>query len=398
MKTAKLLTLAVLGLAAVTGCNKENGANDPMGITIKAGIGNMTKVSYEGNKSTFVAGDNLSLFAWTGDKTAIPNEWVVYNVTNTLASDGNWKPATQIKWADMVTEHYFIAVSPARTVTSLSEDPFVLDPATEKFQQSDLLFSTNLAGLKANDNPVELTFDHAMAKLNVNLAFRDQWTPLPKEDESAPNVEALVASVVATAKKNATLNYLTKTVTATGEQVAVSLNKLANANWTSLMVPQAGFRTISINLSGNDEWLGGNGTFVYNASEDIKLESGKITTVNLIVGRNQITLAPEGITITDWAEGETINNGEAQIPDDELLALKMGDYFIYYHEGDTWGDTFNIAENQQLYQAWNARISTGNIYITAQSTDYILYEDGSLVNPDDEINANGFYYFSSVQD
>lgn len=316
MKTAKFLTLAALALAAVTGCTKENGVNDdPMAITIKAAIGNMTKVSYDGNKSAFAAGDSLSLFAWIGEKTAVPSDLVVNNVTNKLATDGNWKPTVQIKWYDMVTAHYFIAVSPARTVTSFSEDPYVLDPAAEKYPVSDLLFATNLAGLNANDNPVELTFDHAMAKLNVNLAFRDQWTPLPKENETDPNVEALIASVVATAKKTATLNYLAKTVTATGDQAAITLNKIANASWTSLMVPQAGFRTIAINLSGNDEWLGGNGTFVYNATEDIKLESGKITTVNLIVGRNQITLAPEGITITDWAAGTSIASGEAQIPE-----------------------------------------------------------------------------------
>ena len=317
MKTAKLLTLAVLGLTAVTACNKEMGVNnDPMAITIEAGIGNMTKVSYDGLKSPVVTGDQLSLFAWTGDKTVVPVEKVVNNVTNTLASDGLWKPAVQIKWADMVTDHYFIAVSPARTVTSFSADPYVLDPAADKYQQSDLLFATSLAGLKANDNPVQLTFDHAMAKLNVNLAFRDQWTPLPKENETDPNIEAKVDSVFATAKKLATINYLAKTVAATGDQAKVVMNKVINASWTTLMVPQAGFRTITIKLAGNDEWLGGNGTYVFNATEDIKLESGKVTTVNLIVGRNQITLAPEGIVITDWASGTTISNGEAQIPEE----------------------------------------------------------------------------------
>jgi hypothetical protein len=93
------------------------------------------------------------------------------------------------------------------------------------------------------------------------------------------------------------------------------LNKTANASWTSLIIPQEGFRTITIYLDGNDEWLGGNGTYVFTHSADIPLESGKVTTVNLIVGRDQITLDEDGISITDWAAGEVIDNGEAQIPE-----------------------------------------------------------------------------------
>ena len=73
------------------------------------------------------------------------------------------------------------------------------------------------------------------------------------------------------------------------------------------MVPQAGFRTITIRLKGNDAWLGGNGTYVYNATEDIPLVSGKVTTVNLIIGRDQITLDENGITITDWTDAATVN-------------------------------------------------------------------------------------------
>ncbi len=316
MKIVRLFTVAALALA-LAACNKDGEKRVPSGIiSVDATIGTMTKVAYSGNSSAFETGDNLTLTAWTGSNTAVPEQRVVDRVNHTLTS-GEWVPATQIKWADMVTPHYFVAVSPARNIASFTADAYTLDPSADKFQQSDLLIATRLDGLVADDHRVELVFDHAMAKLNVNLTFRDQWTALPKENPEAPDTEALVASVSATGKTTATVNYLSKAVTATGDASAIAMNKLANANWTTLMVPQTGFRTVTIVLSGNDEWLGGNGTFVYNAPADITLESGKITTLNLILGRDQIVLADNGITITDWATDVSLPDGEAVIPEED---------------------------------------------------------------------------------
>jgi len=396
----KYIIIAAAAALSLVACNKDVLIKNTQAITVEASIGDMTKAAYDGDKTTFASGDSLSLFAWTGDKTAIPAKasLVVSNVTNTLGTDGKWAPKTQMLWDDMTTAHYFMAVSPARVVESFTADKFTLDPAAAKFQESDLLIATNVTGLVATSNPVSLKFDHAMAKLNVNLTFRNQWTP--GNPPVAPNTEAKIKGLEATAKDNATIDYLSKTVTATGEQAQLAMNKIQNANWTVLMVPQAGFRTITIKLEGNDEWLGGNDTYVFTHSEDIPLESGKYTTVNLIVGRDQITLDKDGVTISDWAAGAVIDNGEAQVP--ELLSLQVSfgamSYPIYYHEGDTWADTFEIAENQFLYQAVDARIQSYNIYITTGATDYILYEGNEeLVSSEDPVDPQGDYYFDNAE-
>ena len=300
----KYIILSMAALTVLAACNKESG-KDQKTITVKAGIGTMTKVAYTEDKSAFVEGDNLTLFAWTGEKTAIPEKLVVKGVDNTL-KNGLWQPEIQMLWADMTTPHYFMAVSPARTVTSFTADPYTLDSAADKFQQSDLLIAINDKGLVATDNPVSLVFDHAMAKLVVELAFHNQWTEGNPPSQTVIT-EAKIGAVAATAKDHATLDYIHKAVTATGEDAQVAMNKVENANWTTLMVPQAGFRTISITLEGNDAWLGGNGTFVFNSTTDIPLVSGKVTVVSLIIGRDQITLDKDGITITDWAsQGDAI--------------------------------------------------------------------------------------------
>ena len=302
----KKITLIALTLLAAVACNKD-GIKDVKHISVQAMLGGMTKVTYDGNKAAFAPGDNLAFFAWTGDKTAIPEKLVVNNVTNTMNDDGVWLPEIEMLWQDMVSPHYFMAVSPTREVESFTEDPYVLDPAAAKYQESDLLIAVNDAGLKANDNPVGMVFDHAMATLNVNLSFHNQWTQ-GNPPSQTQITEAKIKGIEATAKDHATLDYIHKAVTATGDATQVAMNKVKNANWTVLMVPQKGFRTITIMLEGNDDWLGGNGTYVFNAAEDIPIESGKITTVSLTIGRDQITLDKDGITITDWtSQGDPIS-------------------------------------------------------------------------------------------
>lgn len=310
----KKIVLISLALACAVACNKAGNNKEASGtITVNAGI-RETKVAYEGNKAFFEAADDLALFAWIGDKTAIPSQLVVNNVTNILGTDGLWAPVKQMLWYDMVTPHYFMAVSPSREVASFTADPYTLDPAKDKYEESDLLIAVNDAGLKANDNPVQLTFDHAMATLNVNLKFHNQWTEgnPPSQTEIT---EALVQGVSATAKDHATIDYIHKAVTATGEWAQVALNKVENASWTTLMIPQDSFSIIYITLDGNDEWLGGNGTYTFRSAEPIKLESGKVTTVNLIIGRDQVTLDKAGITITDWASQGDPTEGEIFKPE-----------------------------------------------------------------------------------
>ena len=266
-------------------------------ITVATSIGQMTRTTTDadGNQE-FAKDDKISIYAWTGNATAVPADFVVNNSINTY--DGaKWTASPQMLWKDMETPHYFLGIYPNRAVTDFTADEYALD--TEKQEASDLLVAVNTgiegAGITATANPVSLMFNHVMSKLIVNLQFRNQWATTPT-----------VASVTATAKNAATVNYVAATgtvVTATGEQSDIVLPATAaNTCYTSIMVPQSDFRTINIVIDGK--------TYTFTHTEDIALESGKYTTVNLIVGRNEITLG--SVSINNWLEGSSINGGEAQ--------------------------------------------------------------------------------------
>lgn len=282
MKYISNILLAGLAVVAAAACNKlPDGGRS---ITIEAGIGSLTKVATDGNKAAFEAGDKLTLYAWTGSASEVPATRVVDGIVNTF--DGSkWTPAAQMLWEDNASAHYFLGVSPARTITDFKADSYVLNPAD--YAGSDLLIATNLGGLTSEDNPVPLVFGHATARLDVNLSFRSQWA-------SAPTVSA----VSATAKKTATVDYLDGTMSATGEASDLSLARKSNTFWSGLQIPQTGVQTITVLIDGR--------AFIFNHTTDIPLVAGKFTTINLTVGRDEIELASD-ITIADWTPGASLS-------------------------------------------------------------------------------------------
>ncbi len=379
MKKNILLYMAAVAGLVLAGCNKTEAPEaGSLNMTVKASIGNLTKVTTTGDITTFDKGDSLSLYAWTGSADKVSESLVVNGVVNKF--DGkSWIPETQMLWKNVHDNHYFIGISPAHKVVDVEADEFVLNPA--EYAANDLLLATRPDGIKAGSGPVDLVFSHALAKLNVNLKFRSQWPATPE-----------VTSVATTAMDCYKVNYLTKEVTAYGDNAQVQLQALTTTpqgyalSFSGLQVPQNGVTVITVVIGGKN--------FIYEAAEPIVLESGKITTLGLIVGREEITLGT--VSVEDWSEGTTYQeDGEAMEQDKELLTLGIENLVIYYHEGDTWADVFNIAENQDLIQAVDARIWALNIYVTLNSKDYILIDESEPVSSEDPVDPQGNYWFDS---
>ena len=289
--------MALASMVCVLGsCN--NGEKDPVTndaseyITISTNI--LTRVAVAENGSQeFENGDKISVYAWTGSKASVPDisQRVVDNAINTLAG-GTWQAVPQMLWKNMSDEHFFIGVYPsnAQSIANLEESDFEVNANLE---ESDLLVATNLNGIKAQANPVSLTFDHLLAKIIVNLEFRNHW------GADGPEVASVTLDDVATKCK---VNYLQKTVVAGTERGTFALAEVkANQSYASIVVPQSGIKTIKVNINGRD--------YVYQHDTDIDFEGGKYTIINLTVGRNELSLG--SIVINDWLKGDEISGGEA---------------------------------------------------------------------------------------
>ena len=272
-------------------CAKESGQEPqaPTAITIEASIGEPTKSMPIEDKRSFAAEDKISVYAWMGSAAEVPQKKVVDGIVNTF--DGSkWAPASQMLWSYRKENHYFLAVYPSRYITNFTADAWTLG--------SDLLIATRLEGIPFQENPapVALTFTHALARLNVNLRFRNQWDAIPEN-----------VSVRTSAKYQYTVNYLTKAVTAKGDNSNIPVEKVATVqghdlSFGGLQVPQDAMTTVLVRVNSKD--------FVFTAAEPIPLQGGKITTLNLYVGLDKIEL--DSVTVTPWEAGTSVEGGEAE--------------------------------------------------------------------------------------
>ena len=299
-KKTYLFALMAMALTLGSCSDNENGIGGETSkyITVSTSIGNMTRVATdEKGGQTFEEGDEISVYAWTGDATVAPEtrERVVNNAINKL-TNGSWVSTPQMLWKNNSDKHYFIGVYPTAAISDFTASEYKLD--VTKQEDSDLLVAVNISGISYNadeQQTVPLAFTHVMSKVIVNLQYRNQFG-------GTPTVESLV---VKNAASDASVNLLTKTVTvatdAARTDISIPVIK-ANEKYESIMIPQSGITKIAVNINGKQ--------YVYTHPTDIKLEGGKYTVVNLIVGRDEITLG--NVSIADWGEGEKINGGEAQ--------------------------------------------------------------------------------------
>ena len=299
----KMMLMAVTALM-VAGCSSDENGNGttneaPKYITVNANISGLTKAATDRTGAmVFEAGDAISVYAWTGDKNALPTSlqgYVVANAINTY--DGSlWTAQPQMLWKNVTDSHYFLAVYPQKDITASTD--FNLD--TQDQQASDILVAVNKgsndAGITATNNAIPLVFDHIMAKLQINLNFRNQWAQTPEAD------------VKVKVKTKATIDYLNKSVTASGEAQTEDVMVMAvstpvdgyEKTCETVMIPQQGFNTITITINNKD--------YIYTHANDFGLERGKMTVVNLIVGRDEIELG--SVTINNWNEGNIYGDGE----------------------------------------------------------------------------------------
>ena len=299
----KTYLFALMAMALILGSCSDNengiGGETSKYITVSTSIGNMTRVATDANgDQTFEEGDEISVYAWTGAPTVAleAHERVVNNAINKL-TNGSWVSTPQMLWKNNRDKHYFIGVYPTAAISDLSAGEYTFDE--NKQTESDLLVAVNKDGLSYNadeQQTVPLTFTHVMAKLVVNLTYKNQW------GTEGPTVDKVV---VGDAVKSATVNYLTKVVipSAVAEDKAdFDMPALtANKQYASIIIPQDGVQKIIIVIDGKK--------FIYNNGTPFKFESGKITTINLEVGRDVIKLGD--VNISDWGStGEPIK-GEA---------------------------------------------------------------------------------------
>ncbi len=288
------LAMATAMLSLNSCSSDDDAASVSKYISVTTEINQTRVVTDENGTQTFAENDKISVYAWTGSANtpAKGNDRVVDNAINVRTATA-WTCTPEMRWKNTVDAHYFVGVYPANeaSVADLTAADYAFDVTDQ--EKSDLLVATNLTGVKTSNNPVLLAFDHMMAKVYVNLSYKNEFGGIPTVSSVTFNDVAVEAKV----------NYVTKTVTASAKTADVALPVLkANEQYASVIIPQTGATKITIVVNGK--------SYVYTHSEDFKLASGKTTVINLTVGRDELTV--NGVTVNGWDKGTEIAGGEAE--------------------------------------------------------------------------------------
>lgn len=299
MKTFKDWIPILLVSILLAGCNnnEEEQPAPSQYITVNTSI--LSHVTDDG--TAFTAGDNLTLYGWTGDKDKPTTENMVVNEVRNTFDGANWTPEKVMLWKDTTTPHYFVAVSPACPVSNFTSQEVTL---TGVPAEDDIMTATNLKGVTAGDGPVILKFTHLMSRVILVLTYKNEFGYDSDGKPVVPQLEKAVINVKSTAMLNVMGNSVTLK-SGTGAAPIPLAQVTPNIKYQLITVPQtipAASPFITLKVKGNEK------EYIYRPTKGISLKTGESTVITLTVGRDAIYLG--SLSVEGWVEGEE-HGGEA---------------------------------------------------------------------------------------
>ena len=321
MKTLRYIALAALTLSFAA-CEQEdiNPAvqGDPDAVKINATIGALqTRVAYGENGATnFVNGDAIKV---VNLMRTSKNE-----ATYTTTDGTNWTTTDAMVW-NSSSKNHFQAYYPVAEYSSYDTFTIPTDQSdATKLASADWMTASTEEIDKPGNGVLDLSFQHRLAKVTVNLTFSSQY---PKGKQHVSDFTFY-----------------------TNEETPQAITALANSetSYTAILRPgEYADESYFIYLMMDDieeHYVLGKTT-----TSAINLEAGKHYTFTLKVGKDVVSI--DDVTVADWDE-EDIDGGVAE---EVTPTIDLSKY--------TDGETVNIAEDCRV-------IGDGNEYnLTLNVTD-----------------------------
>ena len=322
MKTLRYIALAALTLSFAA-CEQEdiNPAvqGDLDAVKINATIGNMqTRVAYSGDNgvTNFVNGDAIKV---VNLMRTSKNE-----ATYTTADGTNWTTTDAMVW-NSSSKNKFQAYYPVADYSSYDTFTIPTDQSdATKFASADWMTASTEEIDKPGNGVLDLSFQHRLAKVTVNLTFSSQY---PEGNQHVSDFTFY-----------------------TNEATPQAITALANSetSYTAILRPgEYADESYFIYLMMDD--ISEHYVLGKTTTSAINLEAGKHYTFTLKVGKDVVSI--DDVTVADWEE-EEIDGGVAE---EVTPTIDLSKY--------TDGETVNIAEDCRV-------IGDGNEYnLTLNVTD-----------------------------
>ena len=307
------LSVFTFPLSVFVSCSQEDitPQGDPDAVKINATIGNMqTRVAYEDDGVTnFVNGDAIKV---VNLMRTSKNE-----ATYTTTDGTNWTTTDAMVW-NSTSKNKFQAWYPVAEYSSYDTFTIPTDQSdATKFASADWMTASTEEIDKPGNGVLDLSFQHRLAKVTVNLTFSSQY---PKGNQ-----------------------YVSKFTFLTNEETPQLITPLANGetSYTAILRPgeyadEDDF--IYLMMDGIDEHY----VLGKTTTAAINLEAGKHYTFTLKVGKDVVSI--DDVTVADWDE-EDIDGGVAE----ELIPT----------EYDATSNTYKVYQGEYLQTAFDEAEQTG---------------------------------------
>ena len=277
----------LLTTALVASCNQEelpsaSGQKEVVKITASIGAGPGSRVTRTEDNYAFEQGDAFHIVGWYGE-SANADTW--FNDAVCTYSGTQWTAQPMLYWQNGENlKHHFLAWYPISfadsKTTDLSEISFTL---SDNEATDDVLYA-KWSGTQPDNNTLPLTFNHLMARFDLNLVFNSEDYPTTPTDISAQ------IEVVNTATINLLAASLAFTPGSTKTEVSLKVKSspAVGMAWSgyTVVIPGQDIKACKVTLSftADDEQK----SLTYTHGESLLFQSGKRTVLNLTVNKNKI--------------------------------------------------------------------------------------------------------------
>lgn len=277
----------LLTMALVASCNQEelpsaSGQKEVVKITASIGAEPGSRVTRTEDNYAFEQGDAFHIVGWYGE-SANADTW--FNDAVCTYSGTQWTAQPMLYWQNGENlTHHFLAWYPESFADSKTTK---LDAISFTFSGNeatdDVLYAT-WSGTQPNNNTLPLTFDHLMARFDLNLVFNSEDYTTTPTDISAQIEVVNTATIDLLADSPAfTPGSLKTEVSLTGKSIPAE--GMAWSGYT-VVIPGQDINACKVTLSftADDEQK----SLTYTHGESLLFQSGKRTVLNLTVNKSDV--------------------------------------------------------------------------------------------------------------
>ena len=318
-------------------------------------------------------------------------KWVAYE------SDAEGAAKKEMNWAGSTGTITVKAATFSLSSTSTLLNALADQSTAEGIKASDHLYYYSNAVKPSDNGTISIPFDHIMSKLEITVTLRTQYGASENPITSAIAFGSATSATYSHADATSWSNYNSAvsdiSLCPSGSYSAAE----RTATYEAIFIPQnIAASTFGVKVKIGDK------TYTWKSANAVTLEGGKKYTLNLTLGKNELTL--NTLSVSNWNE-ETVEGLNAKhIPYVTFTAeseqtfnmycnhfpLGENEYFEYSVGGGEWVSFKEIIENIKFGGSHgNLRLRGKSSKGTATDPNNYLYSEIQFTNANSPVDCTG---------